>query len=193
MARYIGNSDRKTRAVPNVIVNLIRALLAAVVAGVLPGYFWAGFLVRSGGLAERLAYSAALSMATVPVVALLVARIGGTGVTIWAALAAPALVAASGALACWRWGAAGGSLDPALPRPRGSGDPRPLALAAPALAVGVAELIGLTLPGWLLAAAVALLAGAGLVAGRAIAPAAASGPAMAAGQPGGPVLPARMR
>jgi hypothetical protein len=193
MARYIGNSDRKTRAVPNVIVNLIRALLAAVAAGVLPGYFWARFLVHSGGLAERLAYSAALSMATVPVVALLVARIGGTGVTIWAALAAPILVAVSGALACWRWGAAGGSLGPALPRPRGPGDPRALALAVPALAVGVAELIGLALPGWLLAAAVALLAGAGLVAGRAVAPASASGPARAAGQPDGPVLPARVR
>jgi len=176
-----------------VVMNLVRALLAAVAAGVLPGYFWAIFLVRTGGLAERLAYSAALSMASVPVVALLVARIGGTGITTWTALAAPTIVAASGALACRLRSPAGASSGVALPRPRGAGDPRALAMASPALAIGVAKLIGLALPAWLLAVAVVLLAGAGLLAGRAAGPVAPTGHGVEVGQAGGPVLPAAVR
>jgi hypothetical protein len=174
-------------------MNLIRGLVAAVAAGVLPGYFWAVFLVRSDGLAERLAYSAAASMASVPMLAVLIARLGGTGVTIWAAVAAPAIVAGSGALACWLGGAAGGSPGPALPRPRGSGDPRVLALAAIALAVGVAELTVPALPGWLLGAAVALLAGAGLFAGRLPRSAVPPGQAVQVGRADGPALPTGAR
>lgn len=64
--------------------DLVRALAGALAAGVLPGYFWACFLCRTSGLGERLAYSTVLSMASVPTIALLLARIADTGVTLWA-------------------------------------------------------------------------------------------------------------
>ena len=61
-------------------------------AVVLPGYFWAALLRPAGGLAERLGYSCALSLATVPVVALVLARLAGSGITLWIALASVVLV-----------------------------------------------------------------------------------------------------
>ena len=64
------------------LLDLLRALCAATAAVVLPGYFWAALLRPGGGLAERLGYSSALSLATVPVVALVLARLAGrVGVT----------------------------------------------------------------------------------------------------------------
>ena len=81
------------------LADLARAFLGAIAAGVLPGYFWAGFLRPAGGLGERLAWSAALSMASVPVLALVVARAAGTGVTLWVAIVSIAVVLGSGALA----------------------------------------------------------------------------------------------
>src|SRR5277367_2051443 len=64
------------------LLDLFRALCAAAAAVVLPGYFWAALLRPAGGLAERLGYSSALSLATVPVVALVLARLAGSGVTL---------------------------------------------------------------------------------------------------------------
>src|SRR5579862_4413304 len=118
------------------IANLARAVLGALAAGVLPGYFWAGFVRRSDGLAERLAYSAALSMALVPAVALFLARILGTGVTLLVALAAIGLVGGSGALARGLMGPGGAPAGPALPRPSGIRDGRVLVLVV--LAFGAA-------------------------------------------------------
>jgi uncharacterized membrane protein len=60
-----------------VVADLIRALLAALAAGVAPGYFWAAVLRPASGLAERLTYSAVLSMASVPAIAVLLARATG--------------------------------------------------------------------------------------------------------------------
>jgi hypothetical protein len=74
-------------------------MLGAIAAGVLPGYFWAGFLRPAGGLGERLAWSAALSLASVPVLALALARAFGTGVTLGVAIVSIAVVLGSGALA----------------------------------------------------------------------------------------------
>ena len=59
------------------VADLIRALLAALAAGVAPGYFWAAVLRPASGLAERLTYSAVLSMASVPAIAVLLARATG--------------------------------------------------------------------------------------------------------------------
>ena len=98
--------------------DLIRGLLAAVAAGVLPGYFWAAVLRPASGLAERLAYSAALSMAGVPLVAILLARATGGGVTLWIALLAVAIVLGTGLLAYRIRGAAPGPAAPALPSRR---------------------------------------------------------------------------
>ena len=81
------------------LADLARALLGAIAAGVLPGYFWAGFLRPAGGLGERLAWSAALSLASVPVLALALARALGTGVTLGVAIVSIAVVLGSGALA----------------------------------------------------------------------------------------------
>ena len=39
------------------VLDLVRAALAAAAAGVLPGYFWAVVLRPTGGLAERLTYA----------------------------------------------------------------------------------------------------------------------------------------
>ena len=81
------------------LADLARALLGAIAAGVLPGYFWAGFLRPAGGLGERLAWSAALSLASVPLLALDLARALGTGVTLGVAIVSIAVVLGSGALA----------------------------------------------------------------------------------------------
>ena len=112
------------------LLDLIRALCAAVAAVALPGYFWAVLLRPGGGLAERLGYSCALSLATVPVVALVLARLARSGITLWIAIAAVVLVLGSGALALlWR-GAPHGPAGPILPAPRAIQDPRALVLLA---------------------------------------------------------------
>src|SRR5689334_549492 len=77
--------------------DLTRALLAAVGAGVLPGIFWARFLRAERGWG--LAWSAALSMATVPALALAAARVLHQGVSLKIAVAAAAAVLVSGLLA----------------------------------------------------------------------------------------------
>jgi len=56
-----------------VFADLMRAVAAAVAAGVLPGYFWAAVLAPRAGLAERLIWSSVLSVASVPAVALALA------------------------------------------------------------------------------------------------------------------------
>jgi hypothetical protein len=118
------------------LLDVARALPAALVAVVLPGYFWAVFLRPTGDIAERLAYSTVLSMASVPVIALLLARIAGTGVTLWIAIVSVLLVFGSGALAVALKGAAPGTADPILPRPV-IRDARVLALIAVALVLAL--------------------------------------------------------
>src|ERR1700753_2955389 len=117
--------------------DLARALLGAVAAGVLPGYFWSRFLRPAGGLG--LAYSAALSMSAVPVLALIIARAAGTGVTLWVALAAAVAVFGSGAVAFAVRGAAAGAEGPLLPGPPAVRDPRVLTLIAGAIVVALAS------------------------------------------------------
>ncbi len=143
----------------------MRALAGALAAGVLPGYFWAGFLCRTSGLAERLAYSAVLSMASVPAIALLLARIAGTGVTLWVAGASVVIVLASGALASVTGGPAQGSADPVL-RPPAIRDGRALALIFIALVLVLASMLGLPAHRWLLLVIAVPLMLAGALAAR---------------------------
>jgi hypothetical protein len=150
--------------VATLIGNLVRAVLAALAAGVLPGYFWAGFVRRTDGLGERLAYSAAFSLATVPAVALALAKIAGTGVSLAVAIAAVVIVAASGALACRLRGSAGGPAEPALPRPRPVRDGRVLALLVAAIGLALAFAFEVPAPRWLLLVVLAALLIAGLTA-----------------------------
>jgi len=132
------------------LLDLIRALGAALAAVVLPGYFWAVVLRPAGGLAERLAYSCALSLATVPVVALVFARLAGSGVTLWIAIVSVVFVLGSGALALiWR-GAAAGTAEPILSAPRAIQNPGALALLAVAfVAALVSVLHSGPAPAWL--------------------------------------------
>ena len=64
------------------LFDLTRALFAAALVGVLPGWFWAKFLRAIADRAERLAYSVALSMALVPAMALVPTRLLSFGVTL---------------------------------------------------------------------------------------------------------------
>jgi hypothetical protein len=144
------------------ITDLARGLLAALIAGVLPGYFWAGFVRRTDGLAERLAYSTAISLATVPAVAVLLAHLAGSGISLLIALGSVVIVAGSGALATRIWGAAGGSAAPALPRPRAVRNPRVLALLIVGIALALAVSLGVPARGWLLIVILVAVAVAGL-------------------------------
>jgi hypothetical protein len=149
------------------LLDVARALPAALVAVVLPGYFWAVFLRPTGDLAERLAYSTVLSMASVPVIALLLARLAGSGVTLWIAIVSVALVLGSGALAVAARGAAPGPAEPILPLPV-IRDGRVLGLVALALALAVIVIADPRPPGPLLAViAIAVLAAGALAAWQA--------------------------
>lgn len=172
----MGQSERSDRysLVATLIADLARAMPAALVAGVLPGYFWACFLRRTDGLAERLTYSTALSLATVPALAIVLARILGTGISLGVGIATVLLVAGTGALACKIWGTAaarGPAQPPVLPRLGAIRDGRALALIAVAIGLALAMALGLPTSGWLLLFILAALVVAGLLAqGHAPAP-----------------------
>ncbi|HEX7266612.1 MAG TPA: hypothetical protein VF256_04220, partial [Streptosporangiaceae bacterium] len=168
------------------VLDLVRAALAAAAAGVLPGYFWAVVLRPTGGLAERLTYSTVLSMASVPAVALTLAKLAGSGITLWIALGSVALVLGSGALVFVVRGAAPGSAAPVLPRPAALTGTGTLVLIAAALAAALASLLHVPASGLLLIAVAGALAVAGVFAARALAPAAAKNPGPAAEPNPGP-------
>jgi hypothetical protein len=100
-----------------VLSDLIKALPAAVVVGVVPGWFWAKLLRASADRAERFTYSVALSVALVPAVILIPARLFGTGVTLAVAIASPLVVFFLGLAAYARFGPAKGSDEPLAPPP----------------------------------------------------------------------------
>ncbi len=83
---------------------------------VLPGWFWAGCLCATADRAERLTYSAALSMALVPAAALVPVRLLDTGVTLAVAVSAALVVYLAGLLAYLRFGPAKETYEPTDPR-----------------------------------------------------------------------------
>ena len=168
------------------VADLIRALLAALAAGVAPGYFWAAVLRPASGLAERLTYSAVLSMASVPVIAVLLARATGGGVTLWVALVAVGIVFGTGGLVYRLKGAAQGSAGPVLPSPDAVRDPRILLLIVGVFALALATMLHLPAPGWLLLVTAAGLILAGALAARS---APVTGPGGAIAAPGGAARP----
>jgi hypothetical protein len=91
-----------------VLLDLIRALSAALVAGVLPGWFWVKTISSTTDRAERLAYSIALSMALVSACAVAQTAIFGTGVTLPVAVSSVLLVLLGGLVAHYRFGPAEG-------------------------------------------------------------------------------------
>ena len=119
---------------------LIRVLPAAVLVGAVPGYFWAKSLTPSAGYVERIAYSTALSMTLVPTVALLQARVSGTGVTLLIAAVSVVAVFATGFVAYLGLGSASYADEPVFdPPPPSQGVYALVALSAAfGLVVGVA-------------------------------------------------------
>ncbi len=85
------------------VIDLIRALLVATLVLGLPGYLWSRALFAAADWVERLAATIAMSVALVPLIALLLARILGTGITLGIAIAASCLVTGGGAVIWWRF------------------------------------------------------------------------------------------
>jgi hypothetical protein len=138
------------------LADLIRAVPAAVLVGVVPGWFWTRLLVASADHAERFAYSVVLSITLVPTAALVQARLLGTGVTLTVAVASLLLVFFSGLAAYLRFGPAKGPDEPLAPPPALLGVPAlVLLIAAFALILGI--LFGVVPGGWVAPLLVALL------------------------------------
>ena len=103
---------------------LIRALLAAVVVGVLPGILWASVLCApSENLVSRLVYAVAFSITLVPAVALLQTRLFGVGVSLAVAVISVLVVFAAGLGVYLRFGRAKGPVEPLVALPRAPGPP----------------------------------------------------------------------
>jgi hypothetical protein len=145
-----------------VLSDLIRALPAVVVVGIVPGWFWAKLLVASADRAERFAYSVALSLTLVPTAALVQARLLGTGVTLAVAVASPLVVFFLGLVAYLRFGPAKGANEPLAPPPAPPGLPALVPLIA-AFALILGTLFGVV-PGVQGALLIALLVFSGGIA-----------------------------
>jgi hypothetical protein len=164
------------------LADLARATFGAITAGVFPGYFWAVVLCPTTGFAERLTYSTVLSMASMPTLAILLAQLTDTGVTLWVALASVALVLGSGALAFVVRGAVSRPARPVLPQPPKIRDTGTLVLMAVVSAAALATVVHLPANGALLIAVAAGLALAGALAARATGPVWTAEPARSSGQ-----------
>lgn len=140
--------------------NLIPALLALVLAGVVPGFFWTRILVPTSDYARQLAFSIGFSMVLVPSAALLQARVFDTGVTLTVAVVSVVIVFFGGLAAYLKFGQAKASEKPFSSPPAPLGLPALVPLIA-CLALALAAAFGY-LPGervMLPAAALAALAG----------------------------------
>jgi hypothetical protein len=124
-----------------VLSELILALPAAILVGVVPGWFWARVLLASSDLPERLAYSVGLSMALVPSVALVGARVLGGGVTLSVAVASPLVVFVIGFVGYLWFGGAKGSEEP-LGLPAAPLGTPALVLLIAAFALGLGVMVG---------------------------------------------------
>src|SRR5215218_3992089 len=97
-----------------VLYELIRALLAAALVVLLPGWFWTRVLIPSSSSSssdfyERLTYSLALSLALVPAIALIPTRLFGMGVSLSVTLVCVGIVFFSGLGASLWFGSGKGS------------------------------------------------------------------------------------
>src|SRR5215210_2000334 len=99
------------------LLDLIRALPATVLVGVVPGWFWAGCLCATADRAERLAYSVAFSTTLVPTAALVQARLFGVGVTPVSTVVSALLVLATGLSGYLKFGPAKESDEHLVSRP----------------------------------------------------------------------------
>ena len=143
------------------ISDLIHALFAALLICVVPGWFWTGCLLSSRDLAERLAYTVALSITLVPSAALAQTYLFATGVTFTVAVVSAALVFLAGLAAYLLFGPAKKREEPISnpPSPPGLSALVPLALA---LALALVMFFGLAPGEWFMipTALLVLIAGA---------------------------------
>ena len=143
------------------VSDLLTALPAAFLIGVLPGWFWTRCLLPSGDRAEQLAYTIALSITLVPAVALVQTYIFATGVTFAVTVASMALLFLAGLAAHLLFGPAKGSEEP-LSRPPASPGLPTLAPLAAALALALWMFLGLPPGAWLMIPIAVLVIAAGV-------------------------------
>ena len=125
------------------LLDLIRALLAAALVGVLPGYFWARTLSGAADGAARLALSVALSITLVPAVALVPARLLGLGVTLPVTVFSALFVLGAGLAAYLGFGPPKGPDEPLAPPPAPFGGGA-LGSLLPALALALVVAFGIS-------------------------------------------------
>jgi hypothetical protein len=143
------------------ISDLLYALLAAFLIGVLPGWFWARCLLASGDRAEQLVYAVALSLTLVPTVALAQTYLFATGVTFVVSVVSVALVFLVGFAAYLMFGPAKESEEPLSVPPSPPGLPTLAPLAA-ALALALLKLLGIAPTVWLMVPIAVLVIAGGI-------------------------------
>jgi len=143
------------------VSDLLQALPAAVLIGVLPGWFWTRCLLASGDRAEQLVYATALSITLVPAVALAQTYLFATGVTFSVTVVSAALVFLAGLASYLIFGPAKGPDEPVSrpPSPPGLSTLAPLAAA---LALALLMLVGMTPGEWLMIPIAVLVLAAGI-------------------------------
>ena len=137
--RRVANGKHELR---DMTFDLLRVLLAAILVGVLPGYYWSRLLFSSGDLAVRLVYSIGLSIALVPAVMLVPARVMGLGATLAATVLSALLVFGVG-LAAFLFFGPGKETGESFSNPAPTLDFRTLLLLGLALTVAVPYGLGL--------------------------------------------------
>lgn len=118
--------------------DLIRTLPAAILFAVLPGFFWAACLNARAGVAERLAFSTAYSMALVSPATLLLAYLFDTSVTLPVAAFSAFAVFAAGLVAYLGFGSPDEPAGRMFPAPGMAGAS---ALVLLSLALGLALVV----------------------------------------------------
>ena len=141
--------------------DLLQALPAAFLIGVLPGWFWTRCLLASEDRAEQFVYTIALSITLVPAVALAQTYLFATGVTLAVTLVSVALVFLAGLAAYLLFGPAKGPEEPMCRPPSSPGIPTLLPLAA-ALALALWMFLGVVPGGWLMIPIAVLVLVAGI-------------------------------
>jgi hypothetical protein len=143
------------------ISDLLQALPAAFLIGVLPGWFWTRCLLASGDRAEQLAYTVALSLTLVPTVALAQTYLFATGVTFVVSVVSVALVFLAGLAAYLLFGGAKESEEPLSFPPSPPGFPTLAPLAA-ALTVALLMFLGIAPMEWLMIPIAVLVVASGI-------------------------------
>jgi hypothetical protein len=143
------------------VSDLLTALPAALLIGVLPGWFWTRCLLASGDRAEQLVYAIALSITLVPTVALAQTYLFATGVTFAVTVVSAALVFLAGLAIYLLFGPAKKSEEPISRPPSPPGVPTLAPLAA-ALVLALWMFLGLVPGAWLMIPIAVLVLAAGI-------------------------------